>query len=159
MTPRWTDLADKFEVDGSVLLLWVVGPIDMSVWQNALDLIGSGKPQGEYREFGTLGPASEVPSAAEVFRRRESLERPHLQAFSGWLSPAIRCWMHFSEFDPMWLSLAQQDVQSQDQLDDLCAAVAALGRRLQRDLRLSNEQAPQGTGTFIAYDSARDEIA
>lgn len=130
----------------------------MSHWQAVLDWMGEIGDGVRYLEVGPRGQASPTPSAAEIFRRRPSLAVPHLQAFSGSLTEGISAVLHFSQFDPMWLSLARQDVQSQRHLDTLVAVLLDLGRYVGRDLLLTHEWGGPERGVLLSYRRKVDAV-
>ena len=89
-------------------------------------------------------------------RRVVDLRRGGLSV-NGWLTPSIHAWIFYTQVEPVWFVITQEDVRSQEGLDGLLTALADLGSALRRDIGLSNEWGNQDTA-FLTYDVSRDRV-
>jgi hypothetical protein len=155
----WQDVAAAFRIDGSVKLVYADAAGSMAIWHALAEWVTIRGPDYRYTETGTAGPALPVPAAAEIFRRRPRLARPHLQSLSGWITPGIRAWLFFSQFNPVWFAVTQSDIRSQAELDIFTGALAALGRHLGSGLSVVHEHDTRRAGPIMRYGPATGAVS
>lgn len=128
---RYSDLADEFEVDGSLRDIYVLNTSVLD-WSLLLSLTPG---LGEFAYFRDGEEASLPTDASLIF---EDVDHSHLLRFNLG-GPTINT--HFFVEDEIEFDLDPGGVTSQPDLDLVLNFCASIGRKIQRDIRITPENA------------------
>jgi hypothetical protein len=134
--------------EGAVADVYAMG-VGILGWQSLLDLVSGQRWHWSYTEDGI--PAL-LPAAEEVFDRKQRMSC-HLEFGS---QPSVTLETAFFNPGDVELWFRPWDVDSQEQLDALCAVLRTIGQTLQSDLIVSTESHPEFE--HFRYDLGRDEF-
>lgn len=129
---RYSDLADEFEVDGSLRDIYVLNT-SVSDWNRLLNLTPS---LGGFAYFRDAEKAPLPTDAKLIF---EDADHSHLLQFN---LDGIIINTHFFVEDEIEFDLDPSDIISQPDLDLVLNFCVSIGRQIGRDIRITPEMAP-----------------
>jgi len=148
---RWDDVAYFFDPDLMGSLPDVRVP-DTSVedWQAVLDLVGESGWTSQYSEGGVALP---VPRAEELLSRPADAECPELRV---WPAAEVLAIFRFQAAEEIDFDVDLRELQGQGRLDEFCAFLRAIGRRLGKPVMMD----PEGDygHPVLGFDVAADRV-
>ncbi|MFF2193925.1 hypothetical protein [Streptomyces sp. NPDC058157] len=147
----WDDVRSLFDPDlMGALPDGCVQAASVEDWQAVFDLVRSGGWRWEYREGGAAVP---LPSAAEVLERPADADTVELRV---WPVPDVLTIFRPMSAEEIDFDVDLRELQGQGGVDVLCGFLAAVGRRLGKQVVMTAEG--DCGKPVLGFDPAADRV-
>ncbi len=147
--PVWSDVAEYFEFDGSLLDAYVFD-VSMADWQHIIDVL---RAQAWWLDYTLDGSSLPLPEhVSDIFAaRREASATLHIR-------PAAEVLIntHFFSDDEIEFDFDPRELQGQDRLDVLCSFLRTVGSALNKPIVVTPENSPDRP--LLTYTPSDDRL-